>query len=122
MRHQKTLEDLSQGQVLKDQKTSTERDSARRAGDPLLIVRSAYNVKEKLAMKRFFEVGSPYLYKVVVLASDKTVGFCRQVGANLVFYNIEEKELLEIDATELLGRSSLAKTRKLFLNSLAECV
>jgi hypothetical protein len=76
--------------------------------DPLLTVRSAFGVSNKLLMRRHFEVGSPYTYAVFDSKDQQLqVGFCRQADDLLVFYDRDEKLLLETPAAALLGQSSL---------------
>jgi hypothetical protein len=78
--------------------------------DPLLTVRSAFGVTNKLLMRRHFEMGSPYTYAVFNSKDQQQVGFCRQADDLFVFYSRDEKLLLETPAAALLGQSSLPKT------------
>jgi len=84
-----------------------------RGADPLLIVRGAFGVTDKLLMRRHFEIGSPYTYAVFNSRDQQQVGFCRQADDMFVFYDREEKQLLETPAAALLGQSSLPKTPRL---------
>ena len=84
-----------------------------RGADPLLTVRSAFGVTEKLLMRRHFEMGSPYTYAVFNSRDQQLVGFCRQADDMFVFYNRDEQQLLETPAAALLGRSSLPKTPRM---------
>ena len=105
LKNRATLEAIGSSPDLKKKRSSSSANGA----DPLLMVRSAYGVREKLLMRRFFETGSPYLYTIHSSETDAKLGYCRQVEGVFVFFDADEKQLLETPAAELLGRSSLGK-------------
>lgn len=106
--HRKTLESIGETPDVKARRSSAQGGQQ----DPLLAVRGAYGVREKLFMRRFFEVGSPYLYQVTLASAEEVVGYCRQVDQTFLFYDKNERQLLETPAAELLGRTNMPKSAR----------
>ncbi len=71
-------------------------------------VRAAFGSATPLRMKRHYEVGSPYPYRLTRRDNDEAVvGFARQNGEVFAFFNLQEKEVLQVEAVALLGRQSV---------------
>lgn len=71
-------------------------------------VRAAFNVSSALRLQRHFEVGSPFAYKLTRKDTEAVVGYARQTGDQFVFFDLEEREVLQVSAVALLGRPGAA--------------
>ncbi len=68
-------------------------------------VRAAFGSNQPLRMKRHFEVGSPYTYRLTPRDNEEvTTGFARQNGDVIVFFDLQDKEVLQVEAVSLVGK------------------
>jgi hypothetical protein len=72
-------------------------------------VRMAFGSQHPLRMKRHFEVGSPYTYRLTPRENEGvTTGFARQNGDVFVFFDLQDREVLQVEAASLLGKQAPA--------------
>jgi hypothetical protein len=72
-------------------------------------VRFAFHSQQPLRLQRHFEVGSPYPYKLTQRDSDAIVGFARQTNDQFCFFDLQDREVLQVSAVALLGNAAIER-------------
>lgn len=69
-------------------------------------VRLAYGVEGRITLRRVFDVASPFSYSVAPSGEGAAqIGWARESGSEFVFFDMQERELVRVDAAVMLGRS-----------------
>ena len=69
-------------------------------------IRRAYGSETPLRLRRHFETGSPYAYKVTQPDDEEPLGYAKQTGEHFLFFDLAEQQLLSVEAAALLGKTT----------------
>ena len=76
----------------------------------LIKVRRAFNVSNKVCLKRHFDITSSFTYKVHESTADGPhLGYGVQRGSVFFFYNLQEEQVLKVLSAALLGKTTTAE-------------